>query len=38
MQQRLAKKELPKDSSKQNCFMLSMVCSNVDHNTDLTVA
>ena len=31
IQQRIVKKELPKDSSMQNCFMLSIVCSNVDH-------
>ena len=26
--------ELPKDSNKQNFFMLSIVCSNADHKTD----
>ena len=34
MKQRLVKKELPKDSRKQDSFMLSLVCSNVDHTTD----
>ena len=34
IQQRLVKKELPNYSSKQNCFMLSIVCSNFDHTTD----
>ena len=33
MQQRLVKKELPKDSSKRTMFMLSIVCLNVDHKT-----